>query len=123
MDKKTIAKAAPFTIPSNNGRFLFGLKSNIKSKTKNDSKKAMFNIAASELTEVKKKGKIYLTRIQGRSSFLENNFFRYKRDTDQQDKLILKRPSIFENIRNDFALKSKWPSNPNKMINIFDLCW
>ena len=114
MNKKTKSKPAPITIPSKKGRFSFGLKSNIKSKTKNDSKKAMFNIAASELTEVKKKGKIYLTRIQGRSSFLENNFFRYKRDTDQQDKLILKRPSIFENFRDEVPIQSKKSSTTIK---------
>ena len=64
----------------------------------------------------------YITRIQGLDRFRKNTkplgrslksvlkrvFSRYKRDTDHQDKLILKRPSIFENI---------WePSKPNKKV-------
>jgi hypothetical protein len=66
----------------------------------------------------------YISRIKGLDSFRTNTkplgrslksvlkkvFSRYKRDTDHQEKLILKRPLIFEKIRK--------PSKPNKNVTV-----
>ena len=48
------------------------------------------------------------------NSILKKIFSRYKRDSDQQDKHILKHPSIFENIRDEVPIQSKKPRTPIK---------
>ena len=105
-------------------------------ETKNsekETKNMKFNIfkevgAVSEQKDVAKKDETFFTMIQELDSIRKNTkplsrslksvlkkmFSRYKRDTDHQDKLILKRPSIFENIRDDISMNSKEPGKPTK---------
>ena len=88
--------------------------------------------SVSKLKDVVKEDPTYITRIQGlqnlkrtsppvgRSlkSVLKKMFSRYKRDISEVDKLILKRPAIFENISHEVSLKSKDNLKPNRKISV-----